>query len=296
MLPIISKSLQLFSSARLGAFQLSPLKDFKCHSVLDTESIVVEKTNRFRLGGRNDNKRNELINFQKTAFTLAEGATHVAMPPVFSKAGFTLAEVLITLGIIGVVAAMTIPTLLTHLDNKAAATKLKKAYSVLSQATRFMTANDETIVAVCATNDSYCLGEYFNKYMKFITVRKGKPQGDNLKDCWFGNIMDMPSEIKYCGVTSDGISYLFDMEYSSGQENDSDRVALISVDINNVNKPNIYGKDRYTMQVTAGGQITTRIRIGNIEDYPCDFGKTQGQNGYYKNLGCSHLILKNMSK
>ena len=216
------------------------------------------------------------------------------MPPIFSKAGFTLAEVLITLGIIGVVAAMTIPTLLTHLDNKAAATKLKKAYSVLSQSTRFMTANDETIVAVCATNDSYCLGEYFNKYMKFITVRKGKPQGDNLKDCWSGNISSMATEIKYCGVTADGISYLFDMEHAGGE---SDRVALIDIDINNINKPNLYGKDRYVLRVTQSGQISTEIIWGNgIKTDNCDFGKTQGRNGYNNNLGCSHLILKNMSK
>ena len=75
-----------------------------------------------------DNKnRKELINlftykpiyFQKAAFTLAEGATHVAMPPVFSKAGFTLAEVLITLGIIGIVAAMTIPTLMAKYQQRA---------------------------------------------------------------------------------------------------------------------------------------------------------------------------------
>ncbi len=47
-------------------------------------------------------------------FNLAEGATHVDTPPTKAKVGFTLAEVLITLGIIGVVAAMTIPTLMTH--------------------------------------------------------------------------------------------------------------------------------------------------------------------------------------
>lgn len=34
------------------------------------------------------------------------------------KLAFTLAEVLITLGIIGVVAAMTIPTLVTNADKK----------------------------------------------------------------------------------------------------------------------------------------------------------------------------------
>ena len=72
-----------------------------------------------------DNKQNrrtnkELLHFAqsnknvKSGFTLAEVlAGRGNMLPVFSKAGFTLAEVLITLGIIGVVAAMTIPNLIT---------------------------------------------------------------------------------------------------------------------------------------------------------------------------------------
>ena len=51
---------------------------------------------------------------------MAEGATHVGIFKGGCKVAFTLAEVLITLGIIGVVAAMTIPTLITKflcLDN-----------------------------------------------------------------------------------------------------------------------------------------------------------------------------------
>ncbi len=47
---------------------------------------------------------------------------------------FTLAEVLITLAIIGVVAAMTIPTLVQRYQEKVTVTKLKKAYSMLNQA------------------------------------------------------------------------------------------------------------------------------------------------------------------
>lgn len=41
------------------------------------------------------------------------------------KAAFTLAEVLITLGIIGVVAAMTMPSLIQNYQEKATVTKLK---------------------------------------------------------------------------------------------------------------------------------------------------------------------------
>ena len=50
------------------------------------------------------------------------------------KFGFTLAEVLITLGIIGIVAAMTMPTLIQKYKKQEAETRLKRAYSILTQA------------------------------------------------------------------------------------------------------------------------------------------------------------------
>ena len=50
------------------------------------------------------------------------------------KFGFTLAEVLITLGIIGVIAALTIPTLMTNYRKHVVETKLEKIYSVMNQA------------------------------------------------------------------------------------------------------------------------------------------------------------------
>lgn len=50
------------------------------------------------------------------------------------KIAFTLAEVLVTLGIIGVVAAITMPTLIDNHQKKVAATRLEKFYSMMSQA------------------------------------------------------------------------------------------------------------------------------------------------------------------
>lgn len=75
-------------------------------------------------------RRRDLTN-QKIAFTLAE---------VFSphsdehhKIAFTLAEVLITLGIIGVVAAMTLPALISNYRKNLVESELKKTYSLLNQ-------------------------------------------------------------------------------------------------------------------------------------------------------------------
>lgn len=50
------------------------------------------------------------------------------------KKAFTLAEVLITLGVIGIVAAMTLPTLIQKQQKKEISVRLKKVYSIMSQA------------------------------------------------------------------------------------------------------------------------------------------------------------------
>ena len=50
------------------------------------------------------------------------------------KAAFTLAEVLVTLGIIGVVSAMTVPTLMQNYQRQSYVTQLHKVYNELSQA------------------------------------------------------------------------------------------------------------------------------------------------------------------
>ena len=59
----------------------------------------------------------------------------------FKNRAFTLAEVLITLGIIGVVAAMTIPNLISNVHGTRYRSQLKKSVSSLSQAARLNKAN-----------------------------------------------------------------------------------------------------------------------------------------------------------
>ena len=61
------------------------------------------------------------------------------------NSGFTLAEVLITLGIIGIVATITIPNLITNYKAKRLHTQFLKSYSVLQQAFKMMENDDITI-------------------------------------------------------------------------------------------------------------------------------------------------------
>ena len=82
--------------------------------------------------------------------------------------GFTLAEVLITLGIIGIVAAMTLPTLIQKKTNSEVEAKLKKIYSVMNQAI-LMSENDngpkEYWPSGCGYGSYPDCSEYYNKYI-----------------------------------------------------------------------------------------------------------------------------------
>ncbi len=61
------------------------------------------------------------------------------------KAGFTLAEVLITLGIIGVVAAMTLPALIQNYQKQVYLNQLKKNYAIITQAVSMLKAEYDGI-------------------------------------------------------------------------------------------------------------------------------------------------------
>ena len=69
--------------------------------------------------------------------------------------GFTLAEVLITLGIIGVVAAMTIPTLISNTNSAKFKSQYKKTLSTMNQAALMATAQYDldfaSLTASCGT-------------------------------------------------------------------------------------------------------------------------------------------------
>ncbi len=96
---------------------------------LSTCQPINFNNNSLALGGRGVGRGGK----KKSAFTLAEGATHVDIPPAKAKVAFTLVEVLITLGIIGIVAAMTIPTLINKKQKAEMETLLKENYSIIQQ-------------------------------------------------------------------------------------------------------------------------------------------------------------------
>ena len=103
----------------------------------------------------------------------------------FKKAGFTLAETLITIGIIGIVAAMTIPTLMTKLKNDRESAILKEDYSILQQMMKM--ANEEGAMAnIVKGNNMDEMKEWFNTY--FLPYIKTTSVCYDESGCWSKNV------------------------------------------------------------------------------------------------------------
>ena len=78
------------------------------------------------------------------------------------KKGFTLSEMLITLGIIGVIAAVTVPAVVGHLPCKSKINFLK-AYNSLTTIISDISSDDMLYPATCANKDLTCTDEPLDK-------------------------------------------------------------------------------------------------------------------------------------
>lgn len=89
------------------------------------------------------------------------------------SSAFTLAEVLITLGIIGVVAAMTMPVLIQNNNVKTTETRLKKVYSVMNQAIR-LSENVNGPKESWDFSDEKFIEKYFAPYLNKVDIKEIK--------------------------------------------------------------------------------------------------------------------------
>lgn len=162
------------------------------------------------------------------------------------KSAFTLAEVLVTLMIIGVIAAMTIPGLRKNAEQRELAAGCKKAYSTLSQAF-YLAENENGPMKRWGLTDADST-QVFNNIKEHLNIMKeciGATgcMGDGKYYQLNGEVFTSLTATGYGSpaiafVLADGMSVAFDIQ--------PDQYYLFFVDVNGAGKkPNTLGQDVY---------------------------------------------------
>ncbi len=217
------------------------------------------------------------------------------------KQAFTLAEVLITLGIIGVVAAMTIPTLMANIKARQYTSRFKKAVSTLSNAGRMSqelygfdyeginklcnensgSDHPDTTQSVCALLNGTLKGAHFyygmdklnyNMTSKFVDFTWSFNSFKNKLPIYLlpdGQLLILSSKMGNMGCGNRNPIYIND----AGEENGTACYALI--DVNGVSLPNkevtcSKGTNRYYV-MNSGDCVVNFKSIGDI--FPVVFYK-----------------------
>ena len=138
------------------------------------------------------------------------GATHVALCDSVGSyfrhwcGAFTLAEVLITLGIIGVVAAMTMPSLMQNYKRQQATARIKKFVSVINQALisaeNDLGPREDWVIGEMDNSDSAYnfLNTYIKPYIKSADIEKRTLFGMNMATLRFVDGSQMSIKIGAC--------------------------------------------------------------------------------------------------
>ena len=258
-------------------------KDETCKGLL--RRFVYKITNNNEISPHNDmnNKNgNELINLStyrlidfkrdSSPNALALNGYGSALHPLLVRlrmTAFTLAEPLITLGIIGVVAAMTIPNLITTHQQKVTVTKLQKAISILNQAYK-LSFDDvgEPEDAFSMGSDEY-FKQYWSPYIKVSTIctRDSNYCGYNTNNPFVsldgtnanvGLFVSNASRISF--LTPDGFLYIIYTGNYATQPDGTKKwqsFPRVLVDINGPTGPNRQGRDVFWLLRTQnnGGGI-----------------------------------------
>ncbi|MBQ8460721.1 type II secretion system protein, partial [bacterium] len=213
---------------------------------------------------RNDgrlNNRNELIHDSQL--------THCPLSPTLSPVGrrekkvaFTLAEVLITIGIIGVVAALTIPNLIKENQKRATITKLQKGISVINQAYKLSFDEQGEPESAFDMGAEEYFKQYWQPYIKMLQYcdTYEKCGYNSLYPYKYANNNPSPFAVVYRTArttfyTSDAL--IFIVLVKSGNETTGLVVDnRIFIDINGGELPNKFGRDVFILErIEDGGGV-----------------------------------------
>ena len=181
---------------------------------------------------------------------------------MIKKRGFTLAEVLLAVTIVGVIAALTIPSLLKNTHEKSRMALLKGTVASVSNVIQSEMLKQRT--TEITSTEIYKNPKAFLE--KFELAKSGKPFGTTYKrysDATETNDVLIPEE-----ESETQASVLLKNGVGLGIVNDKENsTTSVVVDLTGSDKPNMVGVDYYIMKIEWYDDETSGIRAGDVTSY-----------------------------
>lgn len=211
--------------------------------------------------------------------------------------GFSLAEILLTITIIGIIASLSISGFITNIQNKDLKVRSKKAFSTLSEATALLSINGNGTINLGSDGTGSGARTSYGTILRYIKTGNASQfngrypiyyKSSGLDDlCWEGT--------SYCpsAILSDGtfLTFFEEWDQSCHAWGQPTLCGVIEIDVNGpYNGPNMEGYDvffvelnkynsNYQLQVLGSPQASTVV------------GCVAGGNNWDKSEGCGYNIL-----
>lgn len=231
--------------------------------------------------------------------------------------GFSIAEVILTLSLIGIIAILVLPPMINNNNNRNNVILLKKAYVEFNQVLDKLTADRR------CSNDLACSGLFATGATATTIGQALVPYFNVVKDCGVtpsqgcmpsivksgydgsGSTSDWDNDGRYKFITSDGIAYSItniaancaSVNYSTGKTGNLDQTCgMLRVDVNGPKKgPNFMGRDLFIIYISNGKGAILYPRGGmddNTYKWWNDPSSPSCQTGYVTGANCAGRVIE----
>ena len=226
---------------------------------------------------------------------------------MMNKRAFTLSEVLIALGVVGVVAVLTIPGVMRNYQNRLYTAQLEKVYAQISDAAQAI-MNDEHVddfyestaggANVCKTTGekkctaglAYFLQNYF-KNVETNCIKADAPCLETKVGAYktVGGSNGAPPNTNYYYVQTISGAVI------GGSYNPGNNCTSLLIDVNGVGKPNVAGRDVFAIDIRKNGTLAdyrSGCLIGSPGALASDCTKGGTTSLFEASAGCVNSIIE----
>lgn len=218
------------------------------------------------------------------------------------KKAFTLSEVLITMGIVGVISVLTVPAVMKNYKQKVYVTSLQKTISQITDANHSIMQEEfaNSLYETTLADNSSCNADmkkskgacyFLNSYFKVAKKGCGGKTAGSTNYCLGAKYTNLDGS-KVVNIGAAGLGYCIQNTNGitiCGGYNSANGCPTYYIDVNGEKEPNIAGRDFFTIDLMPDGSVRDYATGGNLTSMGCASSACGTRTGSLSEYSCGCL-------